>query len=124
MTRALAAAAVCLLICLPALSESKKDSELAGAVLFRDKGCAYCHGAMAQGTPKAPSLANLRKTMKPEQISNQILNGGRKMPAFEDSLSKDEVGQLVAYLRAKHRPTPPAAVEPAVKTDPAPARQN
>jgi mono/diheme cytochrome c family protein len=88
-----------------------KAAEAAGATLFRDKGCAYCHGATAQGTPKGPSLANVRKTMKAAQISAQIENGGQKMPSFSDSLSHDEVAQLVAFLRAKHRPasTPPPA---------------
>jgi mono/diheme cytochrome c family protein len=44
--------------------------------------------------------------MKPAQIVDQIKNGGQKMPSFEDSLSSDEIAQLVAYLRAKHRPMP------------------
>jgi mono/diheme cytochrome c family protein len=86
---------------------ASKAAERAGAVLFREKGCAYCHGAAAQGTQKGPSLADVRKTMKPAQITDQIENGGQKMPSFQDSLSKDEVAQLVAWLRAKHRPAPP-----------------
>jgi quinoprotein glucose dehydrogenase len=90
-----------------------KDAETAGATLFRDKGCSYCHGATAQGTQKGPSLANVRKRLKPAQIAAQIENGGQKMPSFEDSLSKDEVAQLVAFLRAKHRPEPaPIAPKP------------
>jgi mono/diheme cytochrome c family protein len=85
----------------------------AGATLFRDKGCAYCHGANAQGTQKGPSLANVRKTMKQAQITSQIENGGQKMPSFSDALSHDEVAQLVAFLRAKHRPAPAPLPEPA-----------
>jgi len=83
-----------------------KAAEQAGATLFRNKGCAYCHGAAAQGTQKGPSLADIRKTMKPAKIAAQIKDGGSKMPAFGDSLSNDEVAQLVAFLRAKHRPAP------------------
>jgi len=83
-----------------------KASEIQGATLFRDKGCAYCHGATAQGTQKGPSLATVRKRLKAAQIVSQIENGGQKMPSFEDSLSKDEVAELVAFLRAKHRPAP------------------
>lgn len=97
----------------------KTQDELAGAALFRDKGCAYCHGPAGEGTTKGPSLADVRKTRKAAQISNQILNGGQKMPAFQDSLSKDEVAQLVAYLRAKHRPQPaPATPAPGPVSDP------
>jgi mono/diheme cytochrome c family protein len=85
----------------------------AGAVLFRDKGCAYCHGTKADGTPKGPSLATVRRSMRAARIEDQIENGGQKMPSFKDSLSHDEVLQLVQFLRAKHRPDPaslPAAV--------------
>ncbi len=95
-----------------------RAAEAAGATLFRDKGCAYCHGANTQGTPKGPSLENVRKTMKPAQIADQIKNGGQKMPSFGDSLSDTEVDELIAYLRAKHRPAP-APLPPA-----APAAQD
>lgn len=84
-----------------------KAAEQAGAALFRDKGCAYCHGANTQGTAKGPSLIDVRKKLHAPEIIKQIEDGGQKMPSFSDSLSKDQVAQLVAYLRAKHRPVPP-----------------
>lgn len=94
----------------PVSANSKtKADEQAGAVLFRDKGCAHCHGADLAGTKKAPALpATLRKDKQwtPEKLTRQILDGGQKMPPFSDSLSDAEVAQLVAYLRAKHRPIP------------------
>ena len=102
----------------PAQALSKKQQEQAGANLFRDKGCAYCHGAAAQGTQKGPSLTNVRKALKPEQIAAQIQNGGRKMPSFSDSLSHDEVAQLVAWLRAKKRPAPATVTTPAQGNNP------
>jgi mono/diheme cytochrome c family protein len=91
-----------------------KAAEEAGAVLFRDKGCAYCHGAGGSGGKKAPNLTKLRtdKLWTAPNITNQILNGGQKMPPFSDSLSEAEIAQLVAYLRAKHRPIPPPAATP------------
>jgi ubiquinol-cytochrome c reductase cytochrome c subunit len=95
------------------LAANSKTAEQAGATLFRDKGCTYCHGAGGQGTQKGPSLANVRKTMKAAQISAQIENGGQKMPSFSESLSHDEVAQLVAFLRAKHRPAPAPVPTPA-----------
>jgi mono/diheme cytochrome c family protein len=104
-----------MLCALPSSALSKKESEQAGANLFRDKGCAYCHGTNAQGTAKGPSLAHVRAALKAPQITDQILNGGQKMPSFQDSLSNDEVAQLVAYLRSKHRPLPtPVQVPPAM----------
>jgi mono/diheme cytochrome c family protein len=93
---------------------STKTAEEAGAVLFRDKGCPYCHGVGGIGTKKAPSLIDLRKdkAWPPEKITNQILNGGQKMPPFRESLSDEEIAQLVSYLRAKHRPEPPPPATP------------
>jgi mono/diheme cytochrome c family protein len=88
-----------------------KSAEMAGAVLYRDKGCGFCHGANLEGTKKAPVLAEIRKqkAWTNEKISNQILDGGTKMPPFRESLSDDEIQQLIAFLRAKNRPTPPAS---------------
>ncbi|HEY1903129.1 MAG TPA: cytochrome c [Terracidiphilus sp.] len=88
-----------------------KANEKAGAVLFRDKGCAYCHGAGGSGGRKGPDLSGLRKDKlwTPAKIKNQILNGGEKMPPFADSVTEEEIAELVAYLRAKHRPVPPPA---------------
>jgi mono/diheme cytochrome c family protein len=93
----------------PLFGASTEADEMAGAVLFRDKGCAHCHGVGGVGTQKAPSLVDIRKGKQwtPEKITQQILNGGQKMPPFADSLSDPEVAQIVAYLRAKHRPIPP-----------------
>lgn len=96
----------------PALADSKKDeSEKAGAALFRDKGCAYCHGVGGVGTKKAPAVADLwkDKTVTTEKLTDQILNGGKKMPPFRDSVTDDEVTDLIAYLRAKKKPEPPPA---------------
>jgi len=94
-------------------SKTKADEE-AGAVLFRDKGCAYCHGAAGVGGKKAPNLTGLRtnKLWPPDKITNQIMNGGQKMPPFSDSLTDAEIAQLVAYLRAKQRPIPPPLATP------------
>jgi mono/diheme cytochrome c family protein len=94
-------------------SKTKAD-EQAGAVLFRDKGCAYCHGPGGIGGKKAPVLTGLRKDKlwPPAKITAQILNGGQKMPPFGDSLTDQQIAQLVAYLRAKNRPIPPPAPTP------------
>lgn len=100
-------------------ASSKSDEEKAGAVLFRDKGCTYCHGVGGIGTKKAPALTDLYKdkAWTPEKLTSQILNGGQKMPPFRDSVTDDEVIQLIAYLRAKNKPVP----SPATSQDSAPA---
>jgi len=107
---------VLLLLCsftaLPAhalFGSKTKAAEQAGALLFRDKGCAYCHGAGGTGGKKGPALTDLRKNKQwtPAKITDQIMNGGQKMPAFRESVSDEEAAQLVAWLRAKHRPVAP-----------------
>ena len=101
--------------------QSNKEAEKAGATLFRDKGCTFCHGAGGVGTKKAPALTGLPddKAWTPEKLTNQILNGGQKMPPFRDSVTDDEVSELIAYLRAKDKPTPPRAPDSAQSSAPA-----
>jgi len=106
---------VLLFAALPALGSAKaRADEQEGASLFQNKGCAHCHGPGGSGGKKGPDLANLRKdkVWTPAKITHQILNGGQKMPAFSDALTDAEISQLVAYLRAKHRPAPPPAPSP------------
>jgi mono/diheme cytochrome c family protein len=94
-----------------AAQKASPADEMAGAVLFRDKGCVHCHGEGGVGTAKGPSLVDIRKDKRwtAAKMTEQILNGGEKMPPFSDSLSDPEITQVVAYLRAKKRPVPPPA---------------
>ena len=72
----------------------------AGATLYQTKGCGYCHGKTATGTAKGPSLAHLGWwRWRGSRLAKQINNGGQKMPAFGDSLTRDEVSELVTWLR-------------------------
>jgi mono/diheme cytochrome c family protein len=91
-------------------SGKDKAAAQAGAALFGQKGCAHCHGEAGVGGKKGPVLTDLRKQKEwtPARITNQILNGGQKMPPFGDSLTDAEAAQLVSYLRARHKPAPPA----------------
>jgi mono/diheme cytochrome c family protein len=120
-------AAALLLACmvpLPAhalFGSRQKAAEKSGAILFRDKGCAHCHGVGGIGGKKAPALADIRKdkVWTPAKMTNQILNGGQKMPPFSDSLTDEEVAQIIAYLRAKHKPVPPPSQTPEPESAPA-----
>jgi mono/diheme cytochrome c family protein len=94
----------------PDTQAAKPDQAEAGAILFRDN-CVRCHGANLEGTKKGPTLAEIRtkKHWTDERITHRILNGEGKMPPFRDSLSAEQIQQLIAYLRAENRPTPPPA---------------
>lgn len=89
----------------------KKVEAKAGAMLFREKGCVHCHGPAGVGGKKGPSLSKLPKDKKwtPAKLTDQILHGGQKMPPFDDSLTDQQIAQLVVYLRTKHKPIPPSA---------------
>ena len=90
--------------------DSQADDK-AGAGLYRDKGCPQCHGADLNWNKKGPSLADIRNdpAWPPEKITKQIVDGGPKMPPFGESLTDQEIAQIVAFLRAKDRPAPPPA---------------
>jgi mono/diheme cytochrome c family protein len=97
-----------------AQAADQKADEQAGAILYRDKGCPQCHGAALEGNKKGPALGDIRddKEWPAEKITKQIMDGGPKMPPFADSLTDQEIAQLVAYLRAKDRPAPPPVAPP------------
>lgn len=102
------------------LAADRKADEMAGAVLFRSQDCGHCHIVSGVGGKKGPELTNINKDKlwTAARITNQILNGGQKMPPFSDALTDAQIAQIVAYLEAKHRPVPsPSANPPA----PAPA---
>jgi mono/diheme cytochrome c family protein len=84
-------------------------SAQAGAVVFHDN-CARCHGADLEGSQKAPRLADIgkKKHWTDDRITNRILNGAGKMPAFRQTLSDQQIQQLIAFLRAENRPALPS----------------
>lgn len=116
--------AALLLVCMiptPAhalFGSKKKKAEKAGAILFRDKGCAHCHGIAGVGGKKGPTLTHIRtdKNWTPDKMTDQILNGGKKMPSFSDSLTDEQISQIIDYLRAKHKPAPPPGEVPPPST--------
>jgi mono/diheme cytochrome c family protein len=84
-----------------------------GAELFATRGCAHCHGPAGVGGSEGPDLQLVRKRLNKAQITTQIHNGGKSMPAFGDELSSAQIDDLVAFLRAKRKvivvaPKPPA----------------
>jgi ubiquinol-cytochrome c reductase cytochrome b subunit len=97
-----------------AQAADKKADEMARAVLFRDQNCAHCHMMNGAGGVKGPDLTNIDadKDWPAEKITGQITNGGAKMPPFADALTDAQIAQIVAYLRAKHRPVPPPVATP------------
>ena len=68
--------------------------------------CVVCHGTDGTGSPtgkalKAPDLhADVVQKMTDQQIADQIMNGKNNMPPFKNTLNKDQIQSLVAYVRS------------------------
>lgn len=82
---------------------ASKATKEQGAAVFRDKGCGHCHGPELAGTERGPNLQGVGRVAKKKEISRQIREGGKEMPAFGDSLKDEEVEQLVAFLSAQKK---------------------
>lgn len=73
------------------------------AALYKGK-CAACHGADGAGSPIGKKIG-VRDFRSPEvekqsdaDLAGVIAKGRNKMPAYEKSLSPDEIRALVAYI--------------------------
>jgi mono/diheme cytochrome c family protein len=94
-------------------ASENKAAEQAGANLFREKGCEYCHGIGGVGAKKGPALTgDFRKVWTADKIKTQLIMGGKKMPSFSDALTDEEIANLITWLRAKHRPEATVAAPP------------
>lgn len=86
-----------------------------GAIVFSHY-CVLCHGAAADGRGRAarlyaPPPANLVLSDKNDQYKELIIRRGgavlgrsRFMPPWNDELTDEQIGDVVAYLRSITRP--------------------
>ena len=80
-----------------------------GADTFKGK-CAMCHGADGKGQTAMGKTLNLRdlgsadvQSMSDADLTNTITNGKGKMPKYDGKLTKDQISDVVKYLRTlKH----------------------
>ena len=72
-----------------------------GAQLFHDKACIYCHKIGDNGGIRGPDLTDVANRLNADQMTLKIVNGGKIMPAFGGTLSKEELSELVAFLQSR-----------------------
>ncbi|MGZ3949395.1 MAG: cytochrome b N-terminal domain-containing protein [Flavisolibacter sp.] len=73
----------------------------AGAVLFQQKACLYCHTINDVGGKVGPDLTHVANRLNEQQMIIRIVNGANNMPAYGGSLSGHELSKLVAFLKTK-----------------------
>ena len=77
----------------------------AGEQTFKSN-CVVCHGADGTGSPtgkalKAPDLnSEAVQKMTAAQMEAQVSDGKNNMPPFKSTLSKEQIQDVVAYIRA------------------------
>ncbi len=72
-----------------------------GAQLFHDKACIYCHKIGDSGGIHGPDLTDVGNRLNSDQLTLKIVNGGKIMPAFGGTLSKEELNELVTFLQTR-----------------------
>jgi cytochrome c6 len=104
-TRLVIAAVVCsaLLNC-STIAWGQSAAE-AGAATFKSK-CAMCHGPDGSGKTTMGEKLKIRDLRSAEvqsqnngALSQIVTKGKEKMPSYEGKLSKEQIEQLVAYIR-------------------------
>jgi len=87
-------------------SKTPKGNALRGRQLFEDQ-CAICHFTASPAKKIGPSLKAIYRTGKfangkkvdDASMRAWIENGGVDMPAFKESLTAQQISDLIAFLR-------------------------
>lgn len=95
-------AASALVFCTWSLADSGGD-------IFKAK-CAMCHGADGKGATAMGKTFNLRdlgsadvQGQSDADLTNTITNGKGKMPKYDGKLTKDQINDVVKFIRTlKH----------------------
>jgi len=78
-------------------TEPSNGDATAGKAVWSDN-CAGCHGLAGTGGNGGPSLADNPNAADPAKVRDQVTNGGGGMPAFKDTLTKQQIDDVAAYV--------------------------
>ncbi|HVA62262.1 MAG TPA: cytochrome b N-terminal domain-containing protein [Terriglobales bacterium] len=74
----------------------------AGALLFYQKGCEFCHTVAGYGGIRGPDLSDAGDRLTSEQITTRIFSGAPNMPSYRGNISAPDLANLIAFLESRH----------------------
>ncbi len=74
----------------------------AGAKVFFDKGCEYCHTVAGHGGIRGPDLTDAGDRMTAAQAATRIYSGATNMPSYTRDLTQQQLSDLLAFLESRH----------------------
>src|ERR1700740_3202192 len=97
--------AVLVIVAVVVVFSTRRFAADSGADLYKSK-CASCHGTAGKGDT-APGKAMKVKDLGSEEVQKQsdadltavIEKGKKPMPGYEGKLTKDQISDVVKYLR-------------------------
>ena len=76
----------------------------AGARVFYEKGCEFCHTVEGYGGIRGPDLTYVGDRMTADQIKTRIFSGATNMPSYNGNITDQQLSALLAFLESrKHR---------------------
>jgi len=87
---------------LPAsVTQSLSGNAAQGAQSYQQRGCINCHLIAGAGGQRGPELTHIGSQRSPDYLTWRILNGGTNMPAYGNTLSPEELSNIVQFLSAQ-----------------------
>ena len=79
----------------------------AGGDIFKTKSCAACHGATGAGDTTMGKNLKLRdlgsadvQKQSDDELTTIIAKGKGKMPPYDGKLTKEQIGEVVKFIRS------------------------
>lgn len=75
----------------------------AGARVFYDRGCEFCHRVSGYGGIRGPDLSYAGDRLDRDRIVTRLYSGAANMPSYVRVLKGEELDELVAFLGSRKR---------------------